>query len=72
MAFEVTFQMYDELNRETTKRFYNSNTLIADVLTDVAALSPLIQAIIQGGLQGVIISQASTSGAFNPSGGKQH
>lgn len=67
MAFEVTFQMYDELNRETTKRFYNANTLIADVLTDVAALSPLLQAIIQGGLSGVIISQASTGGAFSPS-----
>lgn len=67
MAFNVTFQMYDQMNRETTKEFFNSSTTVADVLTDVAALSPLLQAIIQGGLAGVIIRQASTGGAFSPS-----
>lgn len=67
MAFDVTFQMYDELNRETTKRFHNTNALIADVLTDVAAMSPLLAAVIQGGLSGVIITQSSTGGAFSPS-----
>lgn len=67
MAFNVTFQMYDELNRETSKTWFNTNALIADVLTDVAALSPLLQAIIQGGLSGVVITQASTSGAFSTS-----
>lgn len=67
MSFNVTFNMVDELNRKTTKTFFNTNALIADVLTDIAALSPLLQAIIQGGLVDVIISQASTGGAFTPS-----
>lgn len=67
MAFNVTFTLNDSMNRVTTKTWFNTNVLIADVLTDIAALSPLLQAVIQGGLLSVIISQTSTGGAFTPS-----
>lgn len=67
MAFNVTFQMYDQMNRETSKTWFNASATVAEVLTDIAALSPLLQAVIQGGLSRLIISQVSTGGVFSPS-----
>lgn len=65
--FNVTFTFNDQLGRVTTKKIVNANTLIADVLTDIVAIAPLWQAIIQGGLTNVVISQEDKSQIFAPS-----
>lgn len=61
MAFEVTFDFTDQWNRKTTRRWYNNQALVATVLTDIAALAPLYDAVGLGGISGVVITQKSTA-----------
>ena len=64
MAFDVRFQFVDVYNRPTFRTWGNSNALIDDVLTDVTAIAALFNAVIEGGLVSVTITQKSTNGAF--------
>lgn len=64
MAFDVQFRIVDDYNRVTTRTWQNNQALVATVLTDVAVLAPLLEAIIEGGLERVVITQRSTATAF--------
>lgn len=64
MAFDVRFDFLDAYNRVTTRTWHNTNALVADVLTDVGVLAGLINAISDGGLSGVTITQKSSAAAF--------
>lgn len=64
--FLVTFNFIDDMQRKTQRSWVNANALIADVLTDVGTLAPLLDAVTEGGLQSVNISlpQPDTAEAF--------
>lgn len=64
MAFTVKLNFMDEYGRKTSRSFGNTSALIADVLTDLATLAPLFEAVIQGGMLGATISIADKSDAF--------
>lgn len=68
MAFDVTFNFVDAFNRKTTRTWNNTNALIASVLTDVTAFVALYDAIGQGGVQSVLITQRSTADAIPAEG----
>jgi hypothetical protein len=60
----VQFNLIDHNNSVIRKKFWNTNTDLATVLADVAVMAPLLQAIVQGGLQDVTISTEDSSDAF--------
>lgn len=64
MAFEVTFNLLDEFNRRTTRRYGNTSPLIADVLTDVGVHATALDLVTEGGLESVNITQRSTATTF--------
>jgi hypothetical protein len=64
MALPVTFTFRDSLARKTTRTWVSVGTTLAAALADVAVLSPLIDAVSQGGLQKVTITDEDTGDAF--------
>lgn len=64
MAFTVRFNFLDSMGRTKGRSFHNTQAAIADVLTDVAVLAPLLNAIVEGGLQDIVITQKSDASAF--------
>lgn len=64
MAYSVRFNFVDAMGRIKGRSFHNNNALIADVITQVGVLAPLINAIIEGGLVNVIITQKNSAAAF--------
>lgn len=45
MAFDVRFNFMDSRGRKTSRSFHNTNALVADVITQIAVLLPLWEAI---------------------------
>ncbi len=64
MAFNVRFEFVDDHGRKTHRTWNNSNALIADVLTQIGVIAPLFNAVIEGGLSKLTISQNSVAAAF--------
>jgi hypothetical protein len=65
MPANVTFHFVDQWGgAETSRSYHNTQALVADVLTDVAALAANFQAAIQGGLKNVNITFNDTTQAF--------
>ena len=64
MAFNVQFKMVDEFGRKTTRTWGCTEATVALVLTALAVIAPLLDAITQGGLTGVNISTKDESDAF--------
>jgi len=69
MAFTVKFNFTDALERKTSRSFHSTRALIADVIADVAVFAPLWNAVSEGGLQDVVITQTSEAAAFAASAG---
>lgn len=72
MSFDVRFNLIDGMNRVIGRTFSNNRATVAEVLTDVAVLWPLLAVITKGGLQEVIIHQVSqaTQGAADATSNK--
>lgn len=64
MSFRVRWNFRDSRARTTSRTFVNTQTLIADVLTDIAALSALWDPITDVELVDVVITQVDTTEAF--------
>lgn len=64
MAFNVRFEFVDDHGRKTFRTWVNSNALIADVITQVGVLAPLLNAVIEGGLVKVSMTQTNVADAF--------
>jgi hypothetical protein len=64
MSLPVVFTFRDSLARKTTRTWVSVATTLAGAITDVATLGPLVDAVSQGGLQKVTISQDSVASAF--------
>lgn len=64
MAFEVTFRFIDDMGRSTRRTYHNVGATVADVLTDVGVLAPLLDSAIEGGLSGVVIKTEDATDAF--------
>jgi hypothetical protein len=69
MAYSVRFNFLDSMGRIKGRSFHNTNALIADVITQVGVLAPLADAIIEGGLNNVIITQKNDDDAFAATAG---
>lgn len=63
----VRFNLVDEFGRATSRTWSNDEPLLADVLADVAVIAPLLDAVIEGGLTGVVITIPSTASIFSSS-----
>lgn len=60
----VRFNIVDEFGRRTSRTWFNDEPLLADVLTDVGILAPLLEAVTQGGLTGIVITLADVAETF--------
>ncbi len=60
----VRFNMVDEFGRTTSRTWFNDEPLLAEVLTDVGIIAPLLEAVIQGGLTGIVITLSDTAETF--------
>lgn len=69
MAFTVQFSLLDDMGRLVRRSFHNTQATIALVLTDVAVLAPLWDAISDGGLKEVQIRTKDDGDAFVPVAG---
>lgn len=79
MAFEVTFTLIDGFQRLTRKTFSNNRTLIADAITDTAAMITLLESVSGSEVFKTGISQvtnypaaAGDTGANNDAGATLH
>lgn len=60
----VRFNLVDEFGRKTTRTWFNDEPLVAAVLSDVAIFAPLLDAVTQGGLTGIVITFSDAADAF--------
>lgn len=61
---KCTFNFIDGFNRQTQRSWWSTSTLLVDALTDIAALASAINALSDGGLDGVVITNVDTSEDF--------
>lgn len=64
MAFNVRFLFRDSRGRPTSRTYHNTSALIADVFTDVTTLAPLLNAMTDLAMEGIVISVRSTTTTF--------
>lgn len=78
MGFRTTITFVDAYGRTTTKRFDNTAALIADALTDAAALVAVYQAVTGAGVlkyevaQVTNVNEAAVAGSNVDAGGTLH
>ena len=79
MAFDVSFVLIDAYGRTTRRTYGNNRVLMADVLTDVTAMTSALEAISGSAVQKVYISSvqvvaspAPDTGANNDAGATLH
>jgi hypothetical protein len=67
--FDITFTLLDAYGRTTTRRFGNNRALLADALTDSAAMLALLEAVSLSAVSKYSIAQVSAVASPSPEAG---